>query len=157
MLVTGVFWGTWFTLTRSIGEFSSVEFTHIGRVIIENVATPMKFLVPVTLLLVILSLWLGRKKHGFPYGIISLVLLIAVLLITLIILVPIDNAIRSWMPDSIPSNWDSLRSRWAVWHAARTFLSLAGFIFFELFTASGSRTGRERKYKLEKRNKGLWI
>ncbi|HEX2395541.1 MAG TPA: anthrone oxygenase family protein [Bacteroidales bacterium] len=157
MLVTAVFWGTWFTLTRSIGEFSSMEFMHIGQVIIDNVGTPMKILVPGTFLLVIVSLWLGRKKNGILYGVISLVLLIGVLLITLIVLVPVDNDIKSWTPDSIPSNWDGLRSKWAAWHAARTFFSLASFAFFELFIASDSRTGRDRKYKLEKKNKGLWI
>ena len=40
MLITGVFWGTWFTLTRSIESFSSEEFVHIGKVIIANVAVP---------------------------------------------------------------------------------------------------------------------
>ncbi len=43
-LVTGVFWGTWFTLTRSITTFSAAEFIHIGQTIIANVAWPMRFL-----------------------------------------------------------------------------------------------------------------
>ncbi|HET9825172.1 MAG TPA: hypothetical protein VFP87_07560 [Chitinophagaceae bacterium] len=30
-LVMGVFWGTWFTLTRSIHSFSATEFIHIGQ------------------------------------------------------------------------------------------------------------------------------
>ena len=30
-LVTGVFWGTWFTLTRSLDSFSAAEFLHIGK------------------------------------------------------------------------------------------------------------------------------
>jgi len=33
MLITGVFWGTWFTLTRSIESFPAEEFIHIGKVI----------------------------------------------------------------------------------------------------------------------------
>src|SRR5215831_16492836 len=37
-LVMGVFWGTWFTLTRSIHDFSAEEFIHIGKTIIANVA-----------------------------------------------------------------------------------------------------------------------
>ena len=31
MLVTGVFWGTWFTLTRSLEGFSAGEFIYIGK------------------------------------------------------------------------------------------------------------------------------
>jgi hypothetical protein len=45
-LVMGVFWGTWFTLTRSIETFSADEFIHIGQTIITNVAWPMRILMP---------------------------------------------------------------------------------------------------------------
>jgi len=157
MLVTGVFWGTWFTLTRSIADFSSGEFIHIGKVIIANVAVPMRIIVPLSLLLIIFSLWAGKKKSGFYFGIISLLLFIAVLLMTLIVLVPIDNDIKTWTETNVPADWESLRSKWAVWHAARTFASIAGFIFFELFIASENHLNGHRKYRLEKKNKGLWI
>ena len=36
MLVTGVFWGTWFSLSRSMEVFSAAEFIHIGKTIIEK-------------------------------------------------------------------------------------------------------------------------
>src|SRR6266566_1763960 len=52
-LVMGVFWGTWFTLTRSIPDFSATEFIHIGKTIIANVAVPMAILMPVTLLMML--------------------------------------------------------------------------------------------------------
>jgi hypothetical protein len=45
-LVTGVFWGTWFTLTRSLETFGPGEFLHIGQTIIANVAVPMRILMP---------------------------------------------------------------------------------------------------------------
>jgi uncharacterized membrane protein len=151
MLITGVFWGTWFTLTRSIGSFSSSEFMHIGQVIIANVAIPMRIIVPAGLLLIILSLWSGRKKKGMPLGMMSLVLFIAVLLMTLIVLVPIDNDIKAWTVNTVPGNWEVMRGEWAAWHAARTFLSLAGFICFEVFTASENKLRKVGKYKLEKK------
>ena len=157
MLITGVFWGTWFTLTRSIGDFSSSEFMHIGQVIIHNVAVAMRYIMITGFILILFSLWLGRKKTGFPYGVISLLLLIAVLFITLLVLVPIDNFIKTWDEMSIPGNWESIRSTWATWHAVRTFVSMASFICFGVFAASDSQTGADRKYKLEKKNKGLWI
>jgi hypothetical protein len=49
-LVAGVFWGTWFTLTRSIDTFSAAEFIHIGKTIIANVAWPMRILMPACIL-----------------------------------------------------------------------------------------------------------
>ena len=51
-LVTGVFWGTWFTLTRSLENFSQAKFIHIGKIIISNVALPMRILIPTTLLVI---------------------------------------------------------------------------------------------------------
>jgi hypothetical protein len=54
-LVAGVFWGTWFTLTRSIETFSPAEFIHIGKTIIANVAWPMRILMPACILFMLLS------------------------------------------------------------------------------------------------------
>src|SRR6185436_6978392 len=92
LLITGVFWGTWFTLTRSIESFSPDEFAHIGRVIIDNVAIPMRIIMPTGILLVIWSLWISKQKNGmgFYMGVLSLILIIATLLITVLVLVPID-------------------------------------------------------------------
>lgn len=157
MLLTGVFWGTWFTLTRSIGEFSSSEFLHIGQVIISNVAVPMRFIVITSLLLIIVSLWTGRKKSGFLFGVLSLILFVAVLFMTLVVLVPIDNQIKVWQLNTIPADWEAMRSKWASWHAMRTFASLAGFLCYGIFISSNVNSRWEKKYKLEKKNKGLWI
>ena len=137
MLITGVFWGTWFTLTRSIENFSPDEFTHIGKVIIANVAVPMRVIMPSGILLIVLSLWLCRQKRttGFYIGVLSIILLIATLLITLFVLVPIDNAIKEWTT-SIPLDFEEIRLKWKTYHAIRTFLSLTSFVCFSLFILS---------------------
>jgi len=138
MLITGVFWGTWFTLTRSIESFSADEFKHIGKVIIANVAIPMRILMPSGILLVLLSLWLTKEKGrpGFKLGVLALILLVATLLITLLVLVPIDNAIKEW--DVVPGDFNEIRSKWKNFHALRTFLSLASFLSYSIFI-SGNR------------------
>ena len=63
-LVTGVFWGTWFTLTRSIETFSAAEFIHIGQTIIGNVAWPMRILMPACIVFMIVSALLVAKKNS---------------------------------------------------------------------------------------------
>lgn len=142
MLITGVFWGTWFTLTRSINNFSPEEFIHIGKTIISNVAFPMRIIMPSGIILMILAVLFSKKKGstGFISGVISLVLIILVLLITLIILVPIDNDIAKWTASTIPSGWKEIRSKWDTWHTARTFLSLASFACFSYFTLKKETT-----------------
>ena len=126
-LVTGVFWGTWFTLTRSIETFSAGEFIHIGQTIIINVAWPMRILMPACILFMILSIWLipEKKSVGFYLGVVACLLIIIALLITLLVEVPIDNQIRTWTVDTVPSDWTTLRARWQIFHTARTFVSLA--------------------------------
>jgi uncharacterized membrane protein len=132
LLVTGVFWGTWFTLTRSIESFSAAEFIHIGKVIIANVAVPMSIIMPSCILFMILSLWFYYPKNAvtFYFNILALLLIIITLLITLLILVPIDNNIKHWSASTAPADWESIRARWQFYHTVRTFTSLASFGLF---------------------------
>ena len=135
MLITGVFWGTWFTLTRSIEAFSAEEFIHIGQVIISNVAMPMRFIMPLGIILMFLSLWPERNKKTTAYilGWIGCMLIVAVLLITLVVLVPIDNDIKEWTASTVPSDWTDIRNKWSSYHVMRTFTSLASFACFSVF------------------------
>ena len=106
MLITGVFWGTWFTLTRSIEDFSSAEFLHIGKVIIADVANPMKILMPAGILLLGWTTWMEYRKKSSSFYLLlaSFLLLVVSLLITLIVEVPIDNQIKTWTAMTLPAN-----------------------------------------------------
>ena len=134
MLVTGVFWGTWFTLTRSIESFSSEEFIHIGKVIIANVAMPMRFLMPACILFMLLSTMLHTNKYSnsFYFGVTALIFIFLALLITLIILVPIDNDIKIWTADTVPAEWEQIRNKWKIFHFIRTMAALASFACFSI-------------------------
>jgi hypothetical protein len=131
-LVTGVFWGTWFTLTRSITTFSAAEFVHIGQTIIANVAWPMRFLMSACILTMIFSAWLLSEKNSVAFYLSSLacLLIIIALLITLTVEVPIDNQIKTWTAATIPSDWTTIRARWDSFHVARTFVSLGSLASF---------------------------
>jgi uncharacterized membrane protein len=137
-LVTGVFWGTWFTLTRSIETFSAGEFIHIGQTIIINVAWPMRIIMPACILFMIVSTSLvtDKKSVRFYFSVAACLLIVIALLITLLVEVPIDNQIRTWTTEKIPADWTTLRSRWQVFHKARTFVSLASLASFLLAVLS---------------------
>ena len=134
MLVTGVFWGTWFTLTRSLHDFDPAEFIHIGKVIISNVAMPMRVLMPLCILGMLLTLWFypNKKSKRFFIGVAAFILIIITLLITLLILVPIDNEIKTWTVLTVPGDFEEIRNRWQYYHAMRTFTSITSFICFTL-------------------------
>ena len=134
MLVTSVFWGTWFTLTRSIGEFSPTEFIHIGKVIIANVANPMKILMPAGILFLGWTTWMEyRKKNTSFYPLlISFLLMVISLLITVCVEVPIDNQIKTWTAMNLPDDWAAIRQKWAWYHGLRTITSIASFALFSV-------------------------
>ena len=111
ILVTGVFWCTWFTLTRSLKGFSAGEFIHIGKTIIANVAVPMRIIMPAALLFLLWSMWSSYKTNKTVFWLftISFVLMVVTLIITVAIEVPIDNQIKNWTVETVPANWTSLR------------------------------------------------
>lgn len=133
-LVTGVFWGTWFTLTRSLDNFPPSEFIHIGKTIIGNVAVPMRILMPATLALMLLALWQSRSvnKGSFYLYTLSFLLMVATLIITVAVEVPIDNQIKTWTENTLPPDWQSLRETWKQFHTIRTFTSITALCLFAL-------------------------
>jgi asparagine N-glycosylation enzyme membrane subunit Stt3 len=132
VMVTGLFWGTWFSLSRTMYKLPSGVFITIGKEIIKNVAVPMSIIMPASIIgLLILLIGSWRTKSVYFYCIlITLVLFIIALVITVAIEVPIDNQIKTWTEVTTPTDWPSIRDRWEFYHTARTFVSLGGFTFF---------------------------
>lgn len=131
LLISGVFWGTWFSLSRSIEITTPETFLENGRLIIKNLAMPMRILMPLTILsmAIVLALYPGKSNGGFYMSVVSVILMVLTLLITVLIEVPIDNQIKRWTTATLPSNWKSIRSRWQYYHTIRTFTSLGSFAF----------------------------
>jgi uncharacterized membrane protein len=126
-LVAGVFWGTWFGLSRSIVSIPPGTFLEIGRTMIANLAWPMRILFPAAILSslpVLLLLFRQGPATAFYFALTGLLLFIAALLITLLVNVPIDYQIKQWTLTSLPSNWEEVRDRWQFYHTIRTFISL---------------------------------
>ena len=128
-LVVGVFWGTWFSLSRSIAAITPGTFLEVGHTMIANLAGPMSVLMPATLLSalpVLVSLY-RRDRRSFSLMLVSAGLLVVALVITLTVNVPIDDAIDRWTVGTLPPDWWISRDRWQAYHTLRTFASLAGF------------------------------
>jgi uncharacterized membrane protein len=75
------------------------------------------------LIVVVLLFWI-RSTVAAWLALAALVLMVAVLVITLAVEVPIDNLIATWTEATLPSDWEQIRARWATFHTLRTFLSL---------------------------------
>jgi uncharacterized membrane protein len=127
VLVAGVMWGTWLSLGRTMTRYDAATFLADGQHMIANLATVMPVLmisaVAIGLLTVVL-LFRDRSMTAGWLALTGLLLMVAVIVVTLAVEVPIDNKIRTWTVTTLPEDWQDIRARWAAFHTLRTFLSL---------------------------------
>jgi uncharacterized membrane protein len=132
LLVCGVFWGLYFSLSRSYHVFTPNELAKIARTIVHNLEVPMRNISVLCLVLMGFSIAFYPDKDAWNFYaiIISLLLLIGSLVITTAIEVPINNKVVTWTTENIPANWQQLRSRWQYYNVVRTVMALLSFILF---------------------------
>ena len=97
---------------------------------IQNLGMPMAVLLPLALvsgLVTLVLLWPDRAA-AFWWLVAGFVLMVAALVITLAVEVPIDNQIETWTAATLPGDWRSIQSRWELWHTIRTFASIAAVV-----------------------------
>jgi uncharacterized membrane protein len=126
-LVSGVFWGTWFSLSRSMSGLTPGTFLEVGHTMIGNLGGPMSVLMPAALLsaltLAVLLIRQGQMRNSL-FIVSAFVLMLAAMIITLTVNVPIDRQIQSWTTTTLPADWSAIRDRWELYHSLRTFASL---------------------------------
>jgi uncharacterized membrane protein len=128
-LVAGVFWGTWFSLSRSIASITPAVFLEIGHTMIVNLGRPMSLLMPATILsmlVLIVALYRRHDRAALALAAAALGLLVLSMVITLSVNVPIDAEIAGWTVGTLPADWESIRNRWEFYHGLRTALTLVG-------------------------------
>ena len=128
-LVTGVFWGTWFSLSRTIESITPATFLEVGKMMMANLGGPMSVLMPLALLSTLPVLYFMHREHrtrDFYLVLIGLLLFVIALVGTLTVNVPIDRQINEWTLATLPADWTQIRDRWELWHTIRTVASIAG-------------------------------
>jgi hypothetical protein len=149
-LVMGVFWGTWFSLSRTMDQLSAETFLAVGHEMIQNLGGPMAILLPLALLSALVTLallWRDRHATAFWWLLAGFLLMAAALVITLTVEVPIDNQIETWTAATLPADWRSIQARWESFHTMRTFLSIAAVV---AATISGAVVARPHEPPVEK-------
>ena len=127
-LVTGVFWGTWLGLSRSMASLSAETFVEVGHAMIGNLGTTMAMLMPAAMLatMPVLYLQYRRQSKGFYPTLIGFALFVVALLITLLVEVPLDLQFEQWTTTTLPANWQQVRDRWEWYHFLRSWISVLG-------------------------------
>src|SRR5262245_57416544 len=148
-LVTGVFWGTWFSLSRSMAEITPGTFLEVGHLMIANLGGPMSVLMPAALLsaLVLCVLLVRRRQPAASlFAAAALMLMVVALVITLVVNVPIDRQIQSWTTAALAPDWQAIRDRWEFYHGLRTLVSVVALVcLFASTLATAWRIAPERQ------------
>ena len=129
MLVTGIFWGPWFALSRAMRVFNVDEFIHIAKTMAANLGLLMRILMPACIFVMGLSIYVYPQKSslGFYLNVASFVFIIISLVVTLLVELPIVKRIVQWTASDIPSDWESIRDRWVQFHVYRVLSAFAAF------------------------------
>jgi uncharacterized membrane protein len=128
VLVAGVMWGTWLSLSRTMTRYDATTFLADGQHMIANLATIMAVLMISAGVLGLIMTWQLFRNGSTVAGwlaLAGLLLIVAVIAVTLAVEVPIDNKIKTWTTATLPPDWQDIRARWATFHTLRTVLSLA--------------------------------
>lgn len=134
MLVTGIFWGPLFALHRSLNIFTSEELIKIVKTIADNLAVPMRILMPVCIVVMTVWTWVYPEENTITFylSVVSIVFILLSFIITVALEVPIVTKIQTWTPKTIPSDWASVRNRWVKFHFIRTGAAILSFVCFAL-------------------------
>ena len=79
--------------------------------------------------LVLVAVWAiaGWHHHGAGLVVIAAALLIVSVLMSVLLLVPINNQGKTWTPENRPEDWKEQMNRWDRYHYARVAVIIAAF------------------------------
>jgi uncharacterized membrane protein len=142
VLVVGAFWGSWIGLSRSIDTLAPATFVEVGHVMMANYGPIMSVLMPAAVLATLVAgILVYRRNPAAGYlTLAGCACVVGATAITLLVNVPIDEMMAGWTVATLPADWMQIRDRWETYHAARTFVTLAGLAA----TLAGSLLPTER-------------
>ncbi|MFJ3823582.1 anthrone oxygenase family protein [Streptomyces nodosus] len=79
--------------------------------------------------LVLVAIWAvaGRHHHGTGLVVTAGALLMLSVIMSILLLVPINNRGKAWTPDNRPADWKEQMNRWDRFHYVRVAVIVAAF------------------------------
>jgi uncharacterized membrane protein len=79
--------------------------------------------------LVLAAIWAvaGRHHHGTGLVVTGAALLIVSVIMSILLLVPINNRGKTWTPENRPADWKEQMNRWDRFHYVRIAIIIAAF------------------------------
>lgn len=80
-----------------------------------------------TLVLIVVWAVVDRHRPGAGLLVIAAVLLVVSVVMSVLLLVPINNRGRTWTEENLPEDWKEQMSRWDRYHYVRVAVIIAAF------------------------------
>ncbi|MGW3177568.1 anthrone oxygenase family protein [Streptomyces sp. NPDC001153] len=79
--------------------------------------------------LVLVGIWAlaGRHHHGTGLVVTAGALLLLSVVMSVLLLVPINNRNKTWTPENRPEDWKEQLNRWLRWHYVRVAVIIGAF------------------------------
>ena len=79
--------------------------------------------------LVLVAVWAiaGWRHHGTSLVVTAGALLILSVIMSILLLVPINNRVKTWTPENRPADWKQQINRWDHFHYVRVAVIIAAF------------------------------
>ncbi|MFJ9566287.1 anthrone oxygenase family protein [Streptomyces fuscichromogenes] len=105
------------------GDSAQLGRAHGGRML--GAVMPVWYIT--SLVLVVLWAVAGRHHHGTGLAVTAGALLAVSVLMSILLLVPINNRGKTWTPENRPEDWKEQMNRWDRFHHARVAVLIAAF------------------------------
>ncbi|RPF30520.1 DUF1772 domain-containing protein [Streptomyces sp. TLI_185] len=104
-------------------DSSQLGHAHGGRML--GAVMPVWYLTSLALV----AVWAiaGRHDHGTGLVVTAGALLILSVVMSLLLLVPINNRNKTWTAENRPADWKQQLNRWLRWHYVRVAVIVAAF------------------------------
>jgi uncharacterized membrane protein len=116
-------------LELSLRQFDGTVYTQLQQVSLVGLPILASVLLFPALIATAAQVFLELKTKGLGLWLMAgaLALLLAALVTTLVVNVPINLAEGGWNVRNPPGDWVAMRDRWQLGHAVRTFAALLAF------------------------------
>lgn len=117
-------------------QLSAASFIEFRQMIDKVMRVNYSYVIYATLILQTILILMSLKGYSKPCFFLltaSFLLLLADVIITLKVSLPINDTINSWSVDNLPKNWTDIREQWFSVFKMRQICSVTGYCLLLLF------------------------
>ena len=129
--LAGILFGDRWGTTPVRPTLAASCFTQFQQGLHTNYVPLMPILMIISIVSGLMAAFLLRRKYkgkDFIFTAIGTLCIAAVLVLTRIVNVPINNELMTWQISAPPANWQQIWTPWEQAHTIRTVLAIVGFV-----------------------------